>query len=234
MSKTSDSILKQLKVQRQKERAVATMRWRCAQGGLEFEQLDTFYKAIRPYLCVAQFFGVMPLANILSRDPQNVKFKVRSLATGITGLFLLLGGLKTIIGANVLFKAGLNAKNMVGLVFLIVGIINWLNFVGFARSWSQIMLPWSSLDILMLFPPYKRCKRTLRSKINTIVISVGCLGLVDHTLYYISGYYSYSMHIWHCQTNHSQVSFGFFLEKEFSDVLFMLPYNIFSMCYGFV
>ncbi|XP_020801479.1 gustatory receptor for sugar taste 61a [Drosophila serrata] len=233
MSKTSDSILKQLKVQRQKERAVATMRWRCAQGGLDFEQLDTFYKAIRPYLCVAQFFGVMPLANILSRDPQNVKFKVRSLATGITGLFLLLGGLKTIIGANVLFKAGLNAKNMVGLVFLIVGIINWLNFVGFARSWSQIMLPWSSLDILMLFPPYKRCKRTLRSKINIIVISVGCLGLVDHTLYYISGYYSYSMQIWHCQTNHSQVSFGFFLEKEFSDVLFMLPYNIFSMCYGF-
>ncbi|KAH8260560.1 hypothetical protein KR038_006226 [Drosophila bunnanda] len=251
MSKASESILKQLKVQRQKQRAVAAMRCRCAQGGLEFEQLDTFYKAIRPYLCVAQFFGVMPLANILSRDPQDVKFKVRSLATVITGLFLLLGGLKTLIGANVLFKAGLNAKNMVGLVFLIVGIINWLNFVGFARSWSQIMLPWSSLDILMLFPPYKRCQRTLRSKVNIIVISVGCLALgeydflsscfsygtssfaVDHALYYISGYYSYSMHIWHCQTNHSQVSFGFYLEKEFSNVLFLLPYNIFSMCYGF-
>ncbi|KAH8297674.1 hypothetical protein KR054_005221 [Drosophila jambulina] len=233
MSKASDSILKQLKVQRQKQRAVAAVRCRCAQGGLEFQQLDTFYRAIRPYLCVAQFFGIMPLANILSRDPQDVKFKVRSLGAGVTGLFLLLGGLKTLIGANVLFKAGLNAKNMVGLVFLIVGIINWLNFVGFARSWSQIMLPWSSLDILMLFPPYKRCKRTLRSKVNIIVISVGCLGLVDHTLYYISGYYSYSMHILHCETNHSQVSFGFYLEKEFSDVLFLMPYNIFSMFYGF-
>ncbi|KAH8240014.1 hypothetical protein KR032_010316 [Drosophila birchii] len=252
MSKASDSILKQLKVQRQKQRALAAMRCRCAQGGLEFEQLDTFYRAIRPYLCVAQFFGVMPLANILSRDPQDVKFKVRSLGAGVTGLFLLLGGLKTLIGANVLFKAGLNAKNMVGLVFRIVGIINWLNFVGFARCWSQIILPWSSLDILMLFPPYKRCKRTLRSKVNIIVISVGCLGLgewpsstfclyfeaftslaVDHALYYISGYVSFSMHIWNCQTNHSHVPFTSYLEKEFSDVLFLLPFNIFSMCYGF-
>ncbi|XP_017020313.1 gustatory receptor for sugar taste 61a [Drosophila kikkawai] len=233
MSKASDSILKQLKVQRQRQQAVAVMRCRCAQGGLEFEHLDTFYRAIRPYLCVAQFFGVMPLANILSRDPQDVKFKVRSLGAGVTVLFLLLGGLKTLIGAYVLIKAGLNAKNMVGLVFRIVGIINWLNFVGFARSWSQIMLPWSSLDILMLFPPYKQCKRTLRSKVNIIVISVGCLGLVDHALYYISGYYTYRNHIWHCQTNLTQVSFGLYLKKEFSDALFLLPYNIFSMCYGF-
>ncbi|XP_016955838.1 gustatory receptor for sugar taste 61a-like [Drosophila biarmipes] len=183
MSKASEKILKRLKERRQKQKAILAMRWRCAQGGLEFEQLDTFYRAIRPYLCVAQFFGIMPLSNILSRDPQDVKFKVRSIALGVTGLFLLLGGIKTLIGANVLFKAGLNAKNMVGLVFLIVGIANWLNFVGFARSWSHIMLPWSSLDILMLFPPYKRCKRSLRSKVNVIVLSVGVLaGIICCTM----------------------------------------------------
>ncbi|XP_043649309.1 gustatory receptor for sugar taste 61a [Drosophila teissieri] len=175
MSSTSEDIRRQLKVRRQKQRAILATRWRCAQGGLEFEQLDTFYAAIRPYLCVAQFFGIMPLANIRSRDPQDVKFKVRSIGLAVTGLFLLLGGLKTLVGANILFTAGLNAKNMVGLVFLIVGLVNWLNFVGFARSWSHIMLPWSSLDILMLFPPYKRCRRSLRSKVNFIAMCVGVL-----------------------------------------------------------
>jgi len=39
------------------------------------------------------------------------------------------------------------------------------------------MLPWSSLDILMLFPPYKRCKRSLRSKVNVIILSVGVLAV---------------------------------------------------------
>ncbi|KAH8349791.1 hypothetical protein KR084_006177 [Drosophila pseudotakahashii] len=233
MSKTSDNILKQLKGRRKKQKAILAMRWRCAQGGLEFEQLDTFYRAIRPYLCVAQLFGIMPLSNVLSRDPQDVKFKVRSIGLGVTGVFLLLGGIKTLIGANVLFKAGLNAKNMVGLVFLIVGIVNWLNFVGFARSWSHIMLPWSSLDILMLFPPYKRCKRSLRSQVNVVVLIVGFLAVGDHMLYYASGYCSYSMHISQCHVNQSRITFDFYLEKEFSDIMFLLPCNIFSVCYGF-
>lgn len=112
MSRTSDDIRKHLKVRRQKQRAILAMRWRCAQGGLEFEQLDTFYGAIRPYLCVAQFFGIMPLSNIRSRDPQDVKFKVRSIGLAVTGLFLLLGGMKTLVGANILFTEGLNAKNI--------------------------------------------------------------------------------------------------------------------------
>lgn len=132
MSRTSDDIRKHLKVRRQKQRAILAMRWRCAQGGLEFEQLDTFYGAIRPCkttfpnhfhmclnilqwtidLCVAQFFGIMPLSNIRSRDPQDVKFKVRSIGLAVTGLFLLLGGMKTLVGANILFTEGLNAKNI--------------------------------------------------------------------------------------------------------------------------
>ncbi|EDX00826.2 uncharacterized protein Dyak_GE16640 [Drosophila yakuba] len=233
MSSTSEDIRRQLKVRRQKQRAILATRWRCAQGGLEFEQLDTFYGAIRPYLRVAQFFGIMPLANIRSRDPQDVKFKVRSIGLAVTGLFLLLGGLKTLVGANILFTAGLNAKNMVGLVFLIVGLVNWLNFVGFARSWSHIMLPWSSLDILMLFPPYKRCRRSLRSKVNFIALCVGILAVGDHMLYYVSGYCSYSTHILQCHTNHSRITFALYLEKEFSDIMFIMPCNTFTICYAF-
>jgi len=68
-------------------------------------------------------------------------------------------------------------SSIVGLVFLIVGMVNWLNFVGFARSWSHIMLPWSSVDILMLFPPYKRGKRSLRSKVNVLALSVVVLAV---------------------------------------------------------
>lgn len=63
-------------------------------------------------LHLAQFFGIMPLANIRSRDPQDVKFKVKSISTFFTGLFLLLGGIKTLIICNIILNSGLNAKNM--------------------------------------------------------------------------------------------------------------------------
>ncbi|KAH8379696.1 hypothetical protein KR009_006585 [Drosophila setifemur] len=233
MSKTPDGILRHLKERRREQKAVVAIKWRCAKGGMEFEKLDTFYRAIRPYLCLSQFFGIMPLSNIRSRDPQDVKFKVKSFSMAFTGIFLILGGIKTMIVADILFKAGLNARNMLGLVFNIVAIVNWLNFTGFARSWSQIMLPWSSVDILMLFPPYKRCQRSLRTKINLIGISIGCLAGVEHMLYYASGYFSYRMHIFHCHTNLSRLAFGYYLENEFSDVFTLMPYNIFSVCYAF-
>ncbi|XP_017136212.1 gustatory receptor for sugar taste 61a [Drosophila miranda] len=233
MSKAPDSILRRLKVRRQKQRTILAMRWRCAKGGKEFKELDTFYRAIRPYLCVAQLFGIMPLSNVLSRDPQDVKFRLRSVGMCFTGLFLLLGGIKTVMQANILFRTGLNAKKMMNLVFLIVGIVNWLNFTGFARSWSKLILPWSSLDILMQFAPYAPSKHSLRSKLRLIGCVVGSLAVVDHLLYYASGYYSYHMHIFHCHTNHSRLSFGSYLEKEFSETFELLPYNMFSVCYGF-
>ncbi|KAH8326948.1 hypothetical protein KR074_006390 [Drosophila pseudoananassae] len=233
MSMPSDSILRHLKVRRQKQRAVLEMKWRCARGGLEFEKLDTFYRALRPYLRLAQFFGIMPLANLRSQDPQDVKFKVKSLSMCFTGLFLLLGGIKTLTRCNVIMNTGLNPKNMVSLVFLVVGITNWWNITGFARSWPQIMMPWSSLDILMLFSPYKSCKRSLRFKINGIAIFMGSVALVDHVLYYASGYCSYRWHIWNCHTNESRLAFGYYLEEEFSDVLVLMPYNVFSVCYAF-
>jgi len=53
-------------------------------------------------------------------------------------------------------------------------------------------------------------------------------------LYYASGYCSYSMHVWQCYSNQSQITFDIYLKKEFSDIMFLLPLNIFSMCYGFV
>ncbi|KAH8298652.1 hypothetical protein KR018_008564 [Drosophila ironensis] len=233
MSNGSESNLKKLKERRKKQQAILAMRWRCAKDGTEFQKLDTFYRALRPYLRLAQFFGLMPLANLQSRDPQDVKFKVKSFSMALTGIFLFLGGIKTLIKANLLFNVGLNAKNMVSLVFLIVGITNWLNFIGFARSWSQIMLPWSSLDILMLFPPYKQCKRTLRCRINIIGISFACLALLEHLLFYVSGYCSYRMHIWQCHINESRLSFHYYLDKEFSEVFVLMPHNIFSVCYAF-
>ncbi|XP_039486795.1 gustatory receptor for sugar taste 61a isoform X3 [Drosophila santomea] len=55
----------------------------------------------------------------------------------------------------------------------------------------------------------------------------------DHMLYYVSGYSSYSTNILQCHTNHSRITFALYLEKEFSDIMFIMPCNTFTICYAF-
>lgn len=125
------NILRLLKAKRRQQRAAIEKKWRCAGNAADLEQLDTFHRAIRPCghilrlertsrthsvllsdLCLAQVFGMMPLANVLSRSPHLVQFQLRSYATCLSGVFLLLGGVKTMRLATKLIQGGLNAKSM--------------------------------------------------------------------------------------------------------------------------
>ncbi|TDG48493.1 hypothetical protein AWZ03_005037 [Drosophila navojoa] len=106
------NILSLLKAKRRQRRAAVEKKWRCAANAEDLEQLDTFHRAVRPYLCLAQVFGMMPLANVLSRSPHRVQFQLRSYATCLSVLFLLLGGVKTMRLATKLIQGGLNAKSM--------------------------------------------------------------------------------------------------------------------------
>ncbi|XP_068149019.1 gustatory receptor for sugar taste 61a [Drosophila tropicalis] len=232
--KPDANILRHLKAKRQKQRVLAEVKLRCLWGhSKNFEDLDTFHRAIRPYLCLAQIFGIMPLSNVLSRDPQEVKFRMRSMGMVFTVVFLLLGGLKTIIVADRLLTVGLNAKNMVGLFFFIMGMIICASFVSFARCWSRLIVPWSCLDILMLFPPYIPPKRSLKYKLRLLGTCLSIVAMVEHALYYASGYYSYRMHVLHCHTNHSRITFASYVQKEFADIFEIIPYNIISVFYAF-
>ncbi|XP_001997418.2 gustatory receptor for sugar taste 61a [Drosophila grimshawi] len=223
----------QLKSQRRQQRTVIDQKWQCASNVDSLEQLDTFHRAIRPYLCLAQVFGMMPLANVLSNDPQLVKFQLRSSGTFFSMLFLLLGGFKTMRLTAKLIEGGINAKNIVGVVFFSSGMIICLNFISLARGWSRLIVPWNGIDIIMLFPPYAPTKRSLRFKLLITGCTLGCLTLAEHCLYYASSYYNYSMQFLNCQANVTRVPLRGYMNKEFAGFFDNMPYNFIFIFYSF-
>ncbi|XP_030372206.1 gustatory receptor for sugar taste 61a [Scaptodrosophila lebanonensis] len=228
------NILRRLKARRQTQRKRWATRVRFAKGDRDLEHLDTFHRAIRPYLCLAQVFGLMPLANIRSSDPQVLQFRVCSAGFFCTALFLLLGSFKTWHVAMSLFEVGFTAKNMVVLIFFTSNMITCLNFVSFARRWTRIIVPWTCLDIMMLFPPYVQSKYTLRYKLRILGFCLGCLALVEHCLFYASRYYNYRMHILHCRPIGTQASFDSFMHTEFGDIFGVVHFKIFYVLFTLI
>ncbi|KAM8709838.1 hypothetical protein ACLKA7_016615 [Drosophila subpalustris] len=226
-------ILRQLRLKRRQQRALAAHKLRCTSNAKDLDQLDTFHRAIRPYLCLAQIFGMLPLANVLSPNPQNVKFQLRSSGMCFSVLFLLLGSLKTTRIAAKIYQGGINSRNMVSLVFFISSLIICIKFICFARNWHRLILPWNEIDIIMLFPPYAPTKRSLRRKLLITGCLLGCLTLIDHCLYYASSYYNYHMQIIHCPTNITEIDFSGYMKREFADIFEILPYNPVLMFYAF-
>ncbi|XP_023168135.2 gustatory receptor for sugar taste 61a [Drosophila hydei] len=222
-----------LKARRRQQRATVEKKWRCAGNAEDLEQLDTFHRAIRPYLCLAQVFGMMPLTNVLSRSPHLVKFQLRSCGTCFSLIFLLLGGLKTMRLATKLFQGGLNAKSMISVVLFTSGIVICVNFISLARGWSRLIVPWTGIDIIMLFPPYETMKYSLRRKLLITGCSMGCLTLLEHWLYYASSYSNFRIQIVHCQPNITQIPFKGYMMKEFADIFEMVPYNSIFIFYAF-
>lgn len=54
----------------------------------------------------------MPLANVLSHDPQAVVFKLRSVGMCFSVLFLLLGGVKTLRIAGQMYQGARNMSKL--------------------------------------------------------------------------------------------------------------------------
>lgn len=54
----------------------------------------------------------MPLANVLSHDPQAVVFKLRSAGMCFSVLFLLLGGVKTLRIAGQMYQGARNMSKL--------------------------------------------------------------------------------------------------------------------------
>ncbi|XP_017860802.1 PREDICTED: gustatory receptor for sugar taste 61a [Drosophila arizonae] len=227
------NVLRLLKAKRRQQRAAIEKKWRCAGNAADLEQLDTFHRAIRPYLCLAQVFGMMPLANVLSRSPHLVQFQLRSYATCLSGVFLLLGGVKTMRLATKLIQGGLNAKSMVSVVFFTSGMVICVSFISLARGWSRLIVPWTGIDIIMLFPPYAKMKHSLRRKLLLAGCSLGCLTLIEHWLYYASSYSNFRIQILRCQPNVTQITFKEYMMKEFADIFELVPYNSIFIFYAF-
>lgn len=60
----------------------------------------------------AQFFALMPLENVTSKTPANVKFKWKSFRAIFTVFYICYACFTSIVFYKVIFGVGVNAKNI--------------------------------------------------------------------------------------------------------------------------
>ncbi|XP_061387474.1 gustatory receptor for sugar taste 61a [Musca vetustissima] len=207
----------------------------------DFRSLDTFHRAVRPCLLVAQIFGLMPLVNSMDSNPYRLAFKIPCLAFTTTFLFLFFGSWKTLHVSDNLLNAGLNPKNIIGIVFFFMCMTVFLNFLSIARGWPQLIMHWTRIDLIFLKPPYQPPKRSLQKQLRTLTI-VFCnyflllfffryflvlMVLVENSLYYASHYYNFLMERLICHPEDTRHSYKeYLITALMSDVFTYFDYHI--------
>ncbi|XP_065361233.1 gustatory receptor for sugar taste 61a [Calliphora vicina] len=177
----------------------------------------------------------MPLVNAWEYNPYRLKFNVPCWAMTTTVLFFIFGGWKTMQFSAQMFKSGINAKNIVSIVFFCINFVICINFLNLARNWPQLIQYWTRIDLLFLMPPYKPPKWPLRKQLRTLLIGFWITALVEHCLFYASGYYNFRMRRLYCHPHDVHYSFKDYIQMElFSDIFTYYPYNTFVAVYGFV
>ncbi|XP_046808422.1 gustatory receptor for sugar taste 61a-like [Lucilia cuprina] len=121
-----------------------------------------------------------------------------------------------------------------GIVFFYMSFIISINFLNLARNWPQLIQYWTRIDLLFLMPPYKPPKWSLRKQLYTLLIGFWITALVEHCLFYASGYYNFRMRRIHCHPDEEKYSFKDYIQLDiFTDIFIYFPYNIFVAVYAF-
>lgn len=125
----------------------------------------------------AQFFGTMPLINVLSTDVSQMKFKWVSLRT-VYSIFCCV----CLIGYDVLtikwvLNEGVEFSRCVTIIFYTSNVVVMMFFLRLAKHWPKIIRRWKATEDLMSPLLKERSAKQLKKKLIFLAILVMSLAL---------------------------------------------------------
>lgn len=130
---------------------------------------DSFHQAIGPCLVSSQFFGMLPITGIMSKDENGLEFRWTSIRAIYALFFLICGAIDSGSGVRRLLRHGFNIGFAEALLFFIMGIVKAAIIFRIAIHWKRIMLKWKKNEEPFLNYPYNQIKGW---KLKTIVRSI--------------------------------------------------------------
>lgn len=115
----------------------------------------SFHQSVGPILVYGQFFGLLPVDGVLSKDESQVKFRWKSIKTIYSMFFLLCGTIESCLGSRRLLRLGFNVNFAEGLLFFILSAVRGFIFFNMARQWNKIIRRWRFAEDAFLKLPYK-------------------------------------------------------------------------------
>jgi gustatory receptor len=151
----------------------------------EFHE-EGFHQSITPILMIAQFFGVLPINNIMAKRPINVNFSWKSLRVAYSIFTLILSGLVTVFAIAYIFKSEIMFGKIVYLVFYSTSFLSFVIFFRLALQWKDIMIEWHKVEkTLPKYTDRKKCYQN-RLRIRSVAIVILTLSLIEHILSILS------------------------------------------------
>lgn len=129
-------------------------------------------------MAFGQFFGMLPVNNILSNDEHQLEFHWLSKRTIYALTFLILGSFEGCIATRRILVIGFTVAYAEMMLFFIISMVRAAFLFRLAMKWQTIMKYWRSQEEVFLHPPYAKKGWSLKKKLTTIffIMILGLFG----------------------------------------------------------
>ncbi|XP_063709343.1 gustatory receptor for sugar taste 64a-like [Culicoides brevitarsis] len=184
---------------------------------------NSFHRVIFPILFVTQCFGLFPVQGISGSHTYHLRFKWLSFRTFFSFVTALIGCLMAFLEVQRLERQKVSAKNVSGVLFMLIAIMIAIIFIFVAKKWRLIMMFWEKNENIFLKAPYKQTNK-LRRKISMSAMTMLLLAGVEHALAKASAVYGYEAEAVHC--NDTVINrFRYYATREYHHVFTRYGYH---------
>lgn len=130
-------------------------------------------------MTVAQYFGIMPVLNILSRDVSKLKFKWTSYRTVYVVFCCLSLAAYGFLTVAWMFKIGVEFSRCVTIIFYMSNTLAIGCFLRLSMVWPKIIIQWQATEQLISPVLKDKSNRNLSRKLKVLATVVLSLSLSE-------------------------------------------------------
>uniref|UniRef100_A0A1B0EUR7 Gustatory receptor n=1 Tax=Lutzomyia longipalpis TaxID=7200 RepID=A0A1B0EUR7_LUTLO len=145
--------------------------------------MDSLHNAIGPFICLAQFLGIMPVVGILSKNASDVKFKWTAFRTMYAVAVSTFAFIEWFLSAYRIHAIGFSLGNAEALAFYTITMVGHFFFFNLATRWPKIVRCWDKVEKIFLSNPYQPYGRRLDTRVRIVCCSWIALGMIEYSLY---------------------------------------------------
>lgn len=134
-------------------------------------------------MATAQFFGIMPVINILARDVSQIHFKWMSLRTMYVLFCCSCLAIYDVFTIAWMMKEGVEFSRIVTVIFYTSNMIAGFCFLQLSIGWPKIIRRWQATEDLMSPLLKDQSQRSLKIKLQVLAIVILLLSLSESKLF---------------------------------------------------
>lgn len=150
------------------------VKWRFPVRGTrdDFIYEGTFHEAVGTILAISQFFGVMPVHGVKSKNPSKLRFSYCSFRF-ILCVFYVIGLLWiTFLDIHWITKTKLEFGKLINLTFDFSSFLSLLCFLDLAMKWPKVMQKWYKTEKFLPQQKYQLDKQKMAYQIKMVSLII--------------------------------------------------------------